>query len=162
MDLSFGQVASTSDMSLHGVTVTDRGAVAVGFSRTRGNGDLGRRRAASIVNRTGEWDRVFAGSPGEEDGLTAIASRGDGKPWAVGFTTIEGRVMPLAMRFNGFYAYIDGKGDLFSSFAFGNELQNFALSGRQGFSGGCILKQVSKVIIANDGGNLRAKVGFTC
>lgn len=97
----FGDTENKSDMSLHGVTLTDNGAVAVGFTRRRQSDELGRRTPATIVHRSDEWTRVYTGSPGEEDGLTAVASRNGDDTWAVGFTTIGGRVMPLAMRWTG-------------------------------------------------------------
>lgn len=99
-DAGFGDTASKQDMTLHGVARTQGGAVAVGFSRGTGPNDLGRRRPASVVNRGDGWTRVSTGSPGEEDGLVAVAARGK-HTWAVGFTTIGGDVMPLAMRWSG-------------------------------------------------------------
>lgn len=97
----FDETSSKADMSLHGVTLTNRGAVAVGFSRRRQPDVDGRRRPAAIVNAADRWTRVYAGSPGDEDGLVAVASRNSNDAWAVGFTTIDGQVMPLAMRWNG-------------------------------------------------------------
>jgi len=97
----FEDTSSKSDMSLHGVTLTNGGAVAVGFSRRRQPDVDGRRRPAAIINAADRWTRVYAGSPGEEDGLVAVASRNSNDAWAVGFTTINRQVMPLAMRWNG-------------------------------------------------------------
>lgn len=97
----FGQTDSKSDMALHGVTLTDRGALAVGYTRRRGGDELGRRSPASLLNRNDGWSRVYTGSPGNEDGLVAVTSRDGSDTWAVGFTTIRGRVMPLAMKWTG-------------------------------------------------------------
>jgi len=44
---------------------------------------------------------VRAFSPGAEDGLVAVTAAGGGTAWAVGFTTISGQTMPLAMRWDG-------------------------------------------------------------
>jgi hypothetical protein len=98
----FGHTASKSDMSLHGVTWTEKGVLAVGYSRSRQAGaEFGRRRPASVLNQGGPWTRLYTDSPGEEDGLIAVDSKVGRDTWAVGFTTIEGRVMPLAMRWDG-------------------------------------------------------------
>ncbi len=97
----FGDIDSKSDMSLHGVTLTDKGALAVGFTRRRGSDEFGRRSPAALVNREDGWSRVYTGSPGNEDGLIAVSSRDGTATWAVGFTTIKGRVMPLAMKWTG-------------------------------------------------------------
>ena len=44
---------------------------------------------------------MTASSPGVEDGLVAVTAADGGTAWAVGFTTIAGQTMPLAMRWNG-------------------------------------------------------------
>ena len=97
----FGDIRTKTDMSLHGVALTNRGAIAVGFTRRRQPSDLGHRRTAAIYNSAGRWLRTYTGSPGDEDGLVAVAAGRRNDAWAVGFTTIEGQVMPLAMRWNG-------------------------------------------------------------
>ena len=97
----FSDVASKVGMSLHGVALTGRGAIAVGFVRRKDPGHSGYRAPASLINRAGEWSRVFIGSTGKEDGLMAVAWRDEARPWAVGFTTTQGRLTPLAMRWNG-------------------------------------------------------------
>jgi hypothetical protein len=97
----FGDTASKSDMSLHGVTLTDGGALAVGFTRKRSSDELGRRTPASLLRHADGWSRVYTSSPGNEDGLIAVSTRAGSDTWAVGFTTIRGRVMPLAMKWTG-------------------------------------------------------------
>ncbi len=97
----FGDIGSKSDMSLHGVTLTNGGALAVGYTRKRGSDEFGRRSPAALLNQDDSWARVYTSSPGNEDGLIAVASRDGSDAWAVGFTTIRGRVMPLAMKWNG-------------------------------------------------------------
>jgi hypothetical protein len=97
----FADAGSKADMALHGVTLTGGGALAVGFSRLRDPDHGGRRAPAAIVNTTDRWTRVAARSPGDEDGLVSVTSSKAGGAWAVGFTTIAGRVMPLGMRWNG-------------------------------------------------------------
>ncbi len=97
----FSDVDSKVDMSLYGVALTGRGAIAVGYTRRRDPGDNGTRAPASIVNQGGEWSRVPTVSPGDEDGLMAVAWRDDTETWAAGFTTSGGQLMPLAMRWNG-------------------------------------------------------------
>ena len=100
-DAGFGDTDSKADMTLQGVTLTDRGALAVGFSKTGLDEDLGQRRPAAIYNSDDQWTRVRAFSPGAEDGLVAVTAAGGGTAWAVGFTTIRGQTMPLAMRWDG-------------------------------------------------------------
>ena len=97
----FGDIENKSGMSLHGVTLTGGGAIAVGFSRNSDSDEIGKRRPATMVYRADEWTRVHTGSPGDEDGLNAVASREGAATWAVGFTTVKGQVMPLAMRWTG-------------------------------------------------------------
>ena len=97
----FGDTDSKVALALHGVTLTGRGALAVGFSRAGEDDDFGQRRPASVFNEDGAWTRVPASSPGAEDGLVAVTAANDGTAWAVGFTTISGQTMPLAMRWNG-------------------------------------------------------------
>jgi len=97
----FSDVDSKVNMSLYGVALTGRGAIAVGYVRRKSPGHTGRRAPASLIHRAGEWSRVFAGSPGEEDGLMAVTWRDKARTWAVGFTTTNGRLTPLAMRWNG-------------------------------------------------------------
>ena len=96
----FEDISNKAYMSLHGVTLTRGGALAVGFSRSPSSGD-GRRHPAVLVNDRESWTRVYASSPGNEDGLVAVASNKDDDVWAVGFTTSNGQVTPLAMRWNG-------------------------------------------------------------
>ncbi|MFO7532548.1 MAG: VCBS repeat-containing protein [Candidatus Limnocylindrales bacterium] len=97
----FDQVDSRVGISLHGVTLLDEGAMAVGYARQRDDDDFGRRTPATLLNDGSQWSRVFTGSPGQEDGLMAVATSEDAGTWAVGWTTVNGRVMPLAMRWNG-------------------------------------------------------------
>ncbi|RKY15284.1 MAG: hypothetical protein DRQ55_19745, partial [Planctomycetota bacterium] len=97
----FEDIDSKLGMSLHGVTEFPRGALAVGYTRRRDSAGFGRRTPATLINRGSEWTRVFTGSPGDEDGLMAVATRQDSDTWAVGWTTIDGQTMPLAMRWNG-------------------------------------------------------------
>ena len=97
----FGDTDSKAALALHGVALTSRGALAVGFSRAGEDDDFGQRRPASVYNAGGAWDRVAASSPGVEDGLVAVTAADGGTAWAVGFTTIAGQTMPLAMRWNG-------------------------------------------------------------
>jgi hypothetical protein len=97
----FADIDSKVETSLHGVTLVKYGALAVGFTRRRDSAEFGRRRPAAVFNRTGVWERVWADSPGAEDGLMAVAAKRGALAWAVGFTTIRGRVMPLAMRWDG-------------------------------------------------------------
>ncbi|MFV2064249.1 MAG: FG-GAP repeat domain-containing protein, partial [Chloroflexota bacterium] len=97
----FGDTRSKDDMTLQGVTLTDSGALAVGFARRRRTNDGGRRKPVAIYNSAGRWTRTYAGSPGDEDGLVAVDSGFDGRAWAVGFTTIDEQVMPLGMRWDG-------------------------------------------------------------
>ncbi len=97
----FVEVDSKTNMSLHGVTKTPKGTVAVGYARRSIPGHSGLRAPSSIVNRGDEWTRIGASSPGEEDGLMAVAWREDADTWAVGFTTLGADVKPLAMRWNG-------------------------------------------------------------
>jgi len=99
--LGFGDTDSKVGMVLHGVALTGRGALAVGFSRVGSSDDLGQRRPASVYNASDHWTRVWTASPGAEDGLVAVTNAGRGTAWAVGFTTIRGHTMPLAMRWNG-------------------------------------------------------------
>ena len=97
----FGDTDSKVALALHGVALTGRGALAVGFSRAGEDDDFGQRRPASVFNEDGAWTRVAASSPGAEDGLVAVTAANEGTAWAVGFTTISGQTMPLAMRWNG-------------------------------------------------------------
>lgn len=97
----FGSMDTKAGLSLLGVTLTGRGALAVGFSRISSGEELGTRRPASMFRADDEWARVPAASRGKEDGLVAVASDGGGSAWAVGFTTSRGRTRPLAMRWNG-------------------------------------------------------------
>ncbi|MEX1295861.1 MAG: VCBS repeat-containing protein [Candidatus Limnocylindrales bacterium] len=97
----FVEVDSASNMSLHGVTQTGKNAIAVGYARRSTPGHNGVRAPATMINRGSGWERVPASSPGDEDGLMAVAWRDDAETWAVGFTTDGPAVRPLAMRFNG-------------------------------------------------------------
>ncbi len=97
----FDQVDSKAGMSLHGVTLLDRGAMAVGYARQRDDDVFGRRTPATLLNDGSHWSRIFTSSPGNEDGLMAVATREDAGTWAVGWTTVNGKVMPLAMRWDG-------------------------------------------------------------
>ncbi len=97
----FGDTDSKAALALHGVALVGRGALAVGFSRAGEDDDFGQRRPASVYNTGGVWNRVAASSPGVEDGLVAVTAADGGTAWAVGFTTIVGQTMPLAMRWNG-------------------------------------------------------------
>ncbi len=97
----FGDTDSKAALALHGVALTSRGALAVGFSRAGEDDDFGQRRPASVYNAGDAWERVTASSPGVEDGLVAVTAADGGTAWAVGFTTIGGQTMPLAMRWNG-------------------------------------------------------------
>ncbi len=97
----FGDTDSKAALALHGVALTSRGALAVGFSRAGEDDDFGQRRPASVYNTGDAWTRVAASSPGAEDGLVAVTAADGGTAWAVGFTTIAGQTMPLAMRWNG-------------------------------------------------------------
>jgi hypothetical protein len=97
----FDQVDSKVGISLHGVALLEGGAMAVGYARQRDDDDFGRRTPATLLNDGSQWSRVFTGSPGREDGLMAVATRAGAGTWAVGWTTVNGRVMPLAMRWNG-------------------------------------------------------------
>jgi hypothetical protein len=97
----FVEVDSKTNMSLHGVTETDKGTIAVGYARRSTPGHSGVRAPASIVDRGDGWTRVGASSPGSEDGLMAVAWRDDADTWAVGFTTSGAEVKPLAMRWTG-------------------------------------------------------------
>ena len=97
----FGAMDSKAGLSLLGVTLTGRGALAVGFSRVSSGEELGMRRPASMFRAGDEWARVPAASHGSEDGLVAVTSDGGGSAWAVGFTTSRLRTRPLAMRWNG-------------------------------------------------------------
>jgi hypothetical protein len=100
-DAGIGATDTKADMALHGVTLTDRGALAVGFSRAGLSDELGQRRPAAITTVGDEWTRVRASGPGAEDGLVAVAAAGGSTAWAVGFTTIGNVAMPLAMRWDG-------------------------------------------------------------
>ena len=97
----FVEVDSKTNMSLHGVTETGKGTIAVGYARRSTPGHSGLRAPATIVNRGDDWTRVPSSGPGDEDGLMAVAWREDADTWAVGFTTIGADVKPLAMRWNG-------------------------------------------------------------
>ncbi len=97
----FDQVDSKLGMSLHGVALLDQGALAVGYARRGDDDDFGRRTPASLINSNGQWTRIRTNSPGREDGLMAVDSRRGAGTWAVGWTTINGRVMPLALRWTG-------------------------------------------------------------
>ena len=97
----FANVDSKGNMSLHGVTRTGKGTIAVGYTRRSTPGHSGVRAPATIVNRGNGWSRVFTTGPGDEDGLMAVAWREEADTWAVGFTTIGPDVKPLAMRWNG-------------------------------------------------------------
>ena len=96
----FGDIRQREDMSLLGVTVTGDGAVAVGFGRLRDENGT-RRRPASLYTNAGRWFRAFVPNPGNEDGLIAVAASQNKQAWAVGFTTAGGKVLPLAMRWDG-------------------------------------------------------------
>jgi len=97
----FDQVDTRVGMSLHGVTLLDRGAMAVGYARRQDDDEFGRRTPATLLNDGAGWSRIATGSPGDEDGLMAVVTREDSGTWAVGWTTIRGQVMPLAMRWTG-------------------------------------------------------------
>jgi hypothetical protein len=97
----FDQVESKVGISLHGVTLLEGGAMAVGYARQRDDDDFGRRTPATLLNDGNQWSRVFASSPGREDGLMAVATHEDAGTWAVGWTTVKRRVKPLAMRWDG-------------------------------------------------------------
>ncbi|MGD8684631.1 MAG: hypothetical protein PVG27_11845, partial [Chloroflexota bacterium] len=97
----FDDVETKPGMSLHGVARVPKGAIAVGYARRSLPGHNGVRVPATLINRGKGWTRLPTASAGDEDGLMAVASRGGGQPWAVGFTTIKGEVKPLAMRWNG-------------------------------------------------------------
>ncbi len=97
----FVEVDSKTNMSLHGVTRTGKGTIAVGYARRSIPGHSGLRAPVSVVNRGNDWNRVVASSPGDEDGLMSVAWRDDSDTWAVGFTTLGAEVKPLAMRWNG-------------------------------------------------------------
>ena len=96
----FADIDTKSDMSLHGVTLSPRGAIAVGYDRRSVPGHNGIRVPATLLNRGNGWQRVNTLGPGDEDGLMAVTTRGS-NTWAVGFTTIKGEVKPLAMRWDG-------------------------------------------------------------
>jgi hypothetical protein len=100
-DAGIGATDTKADMALHGVTLTDQGALAVGFSRAGLSDELGQRRPAAITSIGDEWTRVRAFGPGAEDGLVAVTAAGGSTAWAVGFTTIGNVTMPLAMRWDG-------------------------------------------------------------
>lgn len=104
----FVEVDSKTNMSLHGVTQTGRSTIAVGYARRSSPGHNGVRAPATIVNRGNGWTRIPADSPGDEDGLMAVAWRDDAETWAVGFTTDGPQIKPLAMRFNGAGWAVDG------------------------------------------------------
>ncbi len=97
----FDQVDSKLGMSLHGVALVGQGALAVGYARRGDDDDFGRRTPATLINSNGQWTRIRTSSPGREDGLMAVDSRTGAGTWAVGWTTINGRVMPLALRWTG-------------------------------------------------------------
>ncbi len=97
----FDQVDTRVGMSLHGVTLLDRGAMAVGYARRQDDDEFGRRTPATLLNDGRGWSRIVTGSPGDEDGLMAVVTREDSGTWAVGWTTIRGQIMPLAMRWTG-------------------------------------------------------------
>ncbi len=97
----FEDTDSKVAMALHGVALTSRGALAVGFTRAGEDDDFGQRRPASLWNVAGRWTRMPVFSPGVEDGLVAVTAAPGGTAWAAGFTTIGTRTMPLAMRWNG-------------------------------------------------------------
>ncbi len=99
--MGFDQVDSKVGMSLHGVTLLGRGAMAVGYARQSDDDDFGRRTPATLLNDGSQWSRVSTTSPGNEDGLMAVATQPGAGTWAVGWTTVDGRVMPLAMRWTG-------------------------------------------------------------
>lgn len=96
----FTDIESKAEMSLHGVTLVPRGAIAVGYGRRQSPGHNGVRAPATLVHRGTAWERVSTRGPGTEDGLMAVAT-GKGGTWAVGFTTQGPYVKPLAMRWNG-------------------------------------------------------------
>ena len=96
----FTDIETKTEMSLHGVTLVPKGAIAVGYSRRSIPGHNGVRTPATLTYRAGEWERVSTLGPGTEDGLMAVAS-GEDNTWAVGFTTQGPEVKPLAMRWNG-------------------------------------------------------------
>ena len=97
----FGSAETKAGLALLGVTLTGRGALAVGFSRISSGEEIGTRRPAAMFRVGDEWSRVPASSRGNEDGFVAVTSDGDGSAWAVGFTTSKLRTQPLAMRWNG-------------------------------------------------------------
>ena len=68
----FVEVDSKANMSLHGVTRTPKGTIAVGYARRSVPGHSGLRAPSSIVNSGDGWSRIGASSPGEEDGLMAV------------------------------------------------------------------------------------------
>jgi hypothetical protein len=97
----FDDTDSQGAMSLHGVALTSRGALAVGFTRAGEDDDFGKRRPASMWNVAGRWTRVPLDSPGDEDGLVAVTAAPGGTAWAAGFTTTGTQPAPLAMRWSG-------------------------------------------------------------
>ena len=106
-DAGVGTTDLRADMALHGVTLTNHGALAVGFSRAGLSDELGHRRPAAIATVGDEWTRVRASGPGAEDGLVAVTAAGGSTAWAVGFTTIGNLAMPLAMRWDGISWTVD-------------------------------------------------------
>ncbi len=97
----FASIASRVDMSFHGVTLTPRGALVVGYGRGREPGQNGIRVPATLLRSGNAWSRLSTPAVGQEDGLMAVASRVGSDTWAVGFATIYGDVKPLAMRWDG-------------------------------------------------------------
>ena len=89
------------DQALHGVAITRSGGWAVGFARERQPGLYTRRGPSVLRNDAGSWVDLTVRSSGQEDGLMAVAARGDASAWAVGFTTIRGSVRPLAIHWDG-------------------------------------------------------------
>lgn len=93
----FGHILATPGAAFEGVAVTPGGAWGVGFERLRTT----TRRPVVMRNALGQWRDMRVSSPGDEDGLAAVAASGDDHAWAVGFTTLGQATSPLAMRWNG-------------------------------------------------------------
>jgi hypothetical protein len=100
-DAGFGSTEMKAGLALLGVTQTGRGALAVGFSRVSLGDESGTRRPAAMFRVRNEWSRLPMVSRGNEDGLVAVTKAQAGRAWAVGFTSVALRTMPLAMSWNG-------------------------------------------------------------
>ena len=86
--LGFADIDSKSGMSLHGVSLVPRGAIAVGYDRRSVPGHNGLRVPATLINRGNEWQRVPTIGPGDEDGFMAVTTRGS-DTWAVGLDAVR-------------------------------------------------------------------------